>query len=126
MTMNKVVHFEIPVDDLERAKKFYGEVFDWKINDIPEMQYTILQTVEVDENQMPKELGAINGGMMKREPRVPHPVVTIDVPDIDEAMEKIISMGGSEVMEKMEIPDMGWAAYFKDSEGNVIGLWQNK
>lgn len=45
---NKVVHFEIPADDLDRAKKFYQSIFGWKIIDYPEMQYTIVQTVDVD------------------------------------------------------------------------------
>jgi len=123
--MDKVVHFEIPVDDLERAKKFYKDVFDWKITDIPQMNYTTLGTVEVDEKQMAKEIGAINGGMMKRDAKIPHPVITIGVENIDEAMKKVRSMGGSEIQAKIEVPNMGWSAYFKDSEGNILGLWQD-
>ena len=123
--MDKVVHFEIPADDLERAKKFYKDMFDWKITDIPEMNYITLGTVGVDENQMAKEPGAINGGMMKRDPKIPHPIITIGVQDIDEAMEKVKSMGGEEIQEKIEVPSMGWSAYFKDPEGNIMGLWQD-
>ena len=65
--MDKVVHFEIPVDDLKRAQNFYKIIFGWTIEPMPEMNYTILRTVEVDEKFMPKEKGAINGGMMKRD-----------------------------------------------------------
>ena len=65
--MDKVVHFEIPVDDLKRAQNFYKIIFGWTIEPMPKMNYTILITVEVDEKFMPKEKGAINGGMMKRD-----------------------------------------------------------
>lgn len=60
--MNKIVHFEIPFDDKERAGEFYKNVFDWQIEDMPSMNYTIARSAEVDENQMIKEPGAINGG----------------------------------------------------------------
>lgn len=53
------------------------------------------------------------------------PVVTVDVEDIDAALAKIAAVGGSVFRGKMEVPGMGWNAYFKDSEGNIVGLWQN-
>lgn len=125
--MNKVIHFEIPADDVQRARDFYHEVFGWKINPIPSMDYTIVMTGPTDEkNGMNKEPGFINGGMMKRGSDVTHPVVTIDVEDIEAAMKKITTHGGAFISSKMDVGDMGYAAYFKDSEGNVIGLWQNK
>ena len=66
--MRKVVHFEIPVDDVERAKSFYGSVFDWDLNTMPvgEGEYTIATTTPVDDSMMPTERGAINGGLMER------------------------------------------------------------
>jgi predicted enzyme related to lactoylglutathione lyase len=67
MNMGKVVHFEIPADNLARAKKFYSTVFGWNLNEIPEMEYTMVRTAESDENGMPKEPGAINGGMLQRQ-----------------------------------------------------------
>ena len=120
-----VVHFEIPADDVSRAKKFYATVFGWSANDFPEMEYVMLGTTESDENGMPKQPGAINGGMLKREDPVNYPVVTIDVENMDEALEKVKKNGGLVVREKLPVGDMGFAAYFKDSEGNTIGLWQN-
>jgi predicted enzyme related to lactoylglutathione lyase len=123
--MDKVVHFEIPAENVKRAQKFYNTVFGWKINEMPELEYTILQTVEVDEkSMMPKEAGAINGGMMKRGTLVKSPVITIAVEDIDKAMKSIEKAGGKEHSKKMAIQDMGFAAYFKDTEGNIIGLFQ--
>ncbi|MFA5869458.1 MAG: VOC family protein [Candidatus Bathyarchaeia archaeon] len=124
--MNEIVHFEIPVDDLERAQKFYETAFGWQMNYMKEMDYTMVQTTEVDEKQTPKKPGAINGGMMKRGGDVKSPVVTIDVADIDAAIVKVEKNGGKALGKKMVVGDMGWSAYFKDPEGNVIGLWQNK
>ena len=123
--MDKIVHFEIPADNLARAKKFYSTVFGWKMNEMPEMDYVTVQTVELDENGMPKEPGAINGGMLKREDPVKSPVVTISVKSIDEAAKTIEKNGGKIIRPKMPVGDMGFAAYFKDTEGNAIGLWQN-
>lgn len=124
--MDKVVHFEIPADDLARAKRFYSTVFGWKTEDVPGMEYAMAHTVAVDEKtRMPKEPGAINGGMMKRGAAVRAPVVTINVDDIDKAVQRVVKAGGKVVMEKQKVMDMGWNAYVKDSEGNVIGVWQN-
>ena len=126
--MDKVVHFEISFDDLERAKNFYGSVFGWDIMDweMPGgIVYTGIRTVDVDEKTyMPKEPGAINGGFAKRSAETPSPVITINVDSIDEAVKKIEARGGKMVGEKGEVPDMGDYAYFKDSEGNVMGLWE--
>jgi predicted enzyme related to lactoylglutathione lyase len=125
--MDKVVHFEIPVDDLARAKEFYGSVFDWGLNDADMgggSVYTTVMTVATDEKMMPKEPGALNGGMMKRSANTPAPVITIQVGSIDEVLKKIEAGGGSTVQPRTEIPNMGAFAYFKDSEGNILGLWE--
>jgi hypothetical protein len=86
--------------------------------------YTIATTVPIDEKQMPTEPGAINGGIMKRAPHTPSPVITIQVDAIDDALKRIEAAGGSTVTPRTAIPDMGAFAYFKDSEGNVMGLWE--
>ena len=123
---NSVVHFEIPADDFERAQTFYSEAFGWNMMHMPEMKYTMVGTTESNEQGMPTAPGAINGGMGQRQaPFAEHPTVTIGVDDIDKAFEKISSAGGAPLGEKMAVGDMGWAAYFTDSEGNVIGLWQS-
>lgn len=124
--MDKIVHFEIPADDLERAKEFYEEVFGWHIEDVPEMDYTMLHTGPTDKKGMVKEKGFINGGMFKRNKDVKNVTITIDVDDIDESIEKIESNGGEVIKGKMDVGDMGYVAYFKDSEGNLIGLWETK
>jgi len=124
--MDSVVHFEIPADNPKRAQKFYSTVFGWKINSMPDMGYALLGTTEVEKNQMPTKPGAINGGMLKRQAPVKSVVITINVASIDDAAKKIVKQGGKVVRKKSKVGDMGYAAYFKDTEGNVMGLWQNK
>ena len=123
--MRSVVHFEIPADDVARAKQFYSSVFDWQLQDMPEMDYTIVRTTEVDENQMPTSAGAINGGLMRRSAETPAPVLTIDVESVDQALKQVEAAGGRTVRPRTEIPGMGAFAYFTDPEGNTIGLWEN-
>lgn len=127
--MNKVVHFEIPTDDHPRAKRFYAEVFGWGVQDMPtgEDVYTFAITSPVDENFQHQEPGAINGGMFKRSPQLPitSPVITIGVDSIDEHLRRIEEAGGSTEVPKGEVPGMGYYAYFKDTEGNLMGLWES-
>jgi uncharacterized protein len=125
--MRKVVHFEIPAEDLDRARNFYGSVFGWELQTMPMQggEYTIVKTTAVDEQtQIPTEPGAINGGMMQRDERVTSPVITVDVHAIDDALKEIEAAGGSTVTPRTPIPGMGAFAYFRDPEGNVLGLWE--
>lgn len=124
--MRSVVHFEIPADDVARAKEFYRSVFDWQMQDMPAMNYTIVRTTEVDEaTQMPTTAGSINGGLMSRSAEAPAPVLTIDVESVDQALEQVEAAGGRVVRARTEIPGMGAFAYFTDPEGNTLGLWEN-
>lgn len=120
----KVVHFEIPADDVERAQDFYRESFGWEMNAMPEMSYTIVMTTKTNDQGVPADPGAINGGMLKRSSPVTSPVITVDVTDIDAALRRIESSGGATLQPKQPVGDMGFAAYFKDCEGNVMGLWE--
>ncbi len=121
----EVNHFEIPYDKADRAKKFYTEIFGWKLQEMPEMKYTLVSACTVDDKGRPTKPGCINGGMMKRMPEVKAPVVTISCDDIEKTFEKIKALGGKMLIKKQPVGDMGWSAYAKDSEGNVIGLWQS-
>ena len=122
----KVVHFEIPADNLERAKSFYQKAFGWQINQYPGMEYHMVGTTPVDQKtQMPTEPGAINGGMTKRNDQVKNTVITVDVADIDLSLKSIEKLGGKVVQKKVPVANMGFTAYIKDTEGNVVGLWQN-
>jgi hypothetical protein len=122
--MRKVVHFELPADDISRAKQFYDSVFGWGLQDVEGMDYTSITTVQVDENQMPTEPGAINGGLTSRSDEVNVPVLTVDVESIEDTLSSVEAAGGSSVRPRTEIPGMGAYAYFRDTEGNVVGLWE--
>jgi|SRR5436190_16542720 len=121
----RVVHFEVPFDDAERARAFYRKVFDWQIQEVPEMQYNMVSTGPAGPDGMPSEPGFIGGGMMQRQAPVDKPVITLAVDDIDATSKAIESNGGRTLGDKMAVGDMGFAAYFTDSEGNLMGLWQN-
>ncbi len=122
----RVVHFEIPFDDGDRARAFYKDAFGWNLVHMPEMSYTMVSTGPTTEQGPPSEPGFINGGMLDRSESLSgSPVVVVDVEDIDAALAKIESLGGSTLSAKLPVGEMGFAAYFKDSEGNAVGLWQN-
>ncbi len=120
----RVVHFEIPFDDGDRARGFYKELFGWQAVEMPELAYTIV-TTGPSSDQGPTEPGYIGGGMLSRQQAATdRPVVVIDVASIDETLARIGGMGGSTVVGKTPVGDMGFAAYFTDPEGNVMGLWE--
>ena len=98
----RIVHFEIPFDDGDRARKFYADAFGWNTAEIPGMDYTMAGTGPTGEQGMPSEPGYINGGMFQRTPDFPSgPVITVDVPDIDAALAKIEQLGGATVQQEV-------------------------
>ena len=119
----RVVHFEIPFDDGDRARAFYREAFGWQLQEWGEGSYTLVTTGPSGETG-PEEPGFINGGMMRREGPGDGPIIVIDVEDIDAALENIEKLGGQTLLGRQAVGEMGWAAYFKDVEGNSMGLWQ--
>lgn len=123
--MAKVVHFEIPFDNKQRAMKFYADSFGWRLQDMPEMNYVMAYSVDVDEQHRPKEAGAINGGLFQRPKEAPHPVLYVDVPSVEDAIGKVKTAGGAVVTPTTPIPGMGAYARVKDTEGNVIGLFES-
>jgi predicted enzyme related to lactoylglutathione lyase len=120
----RVVHFELPVDDIGRAQGFYSAAFGWRINHLPGEGYALIGTTPAGANG-PTEPGAINGGMLTRQDPVRAPVVIIEVDDIDETLEGIERLGGHTARARFPVANMGFSAYFTDTEGNVVGLWQN-
>lgn len=120
----RVVHFEVPYDDADRARAFYSEVFGWAIQPVPEFEYNFVQTGPTAEDGMPTESGYIGGGMFQRQEDIGRPIITIDVDDMAQALATIAEHGGAAVGEPQQVGDMGIAAYFTDSEGNLMGLWQ--
>lgn len=91
---------------------------------MPEFDYHFVQTGPTQENGMPTELGYIGGGMFQRQDDISRPIITIDVDDMTAALAAVAENGGAAVGEPQPVGDMGVAAYFTDSEGNLMGLWQ--
>ncbi|MBB3113199.1 hypothetical protein FHS18_005302 [Paenibacillus phyllosphaerae] len=125
--MGRVVHFEIHVDNMERAQKFYGEVFGWTFQDWTEyagMPY--YGAVTGDDQEM-----GINGALVKRQGPPPAPgqpmngfACTMGVADYDATEAKILEQGGIVALPKYALPGMAWQGYYIDTEGNVIGIHQ--
>jgi predicted enzyme related to lactoylglutathione lyase len=122
--MNRVIHFEIQADDINRAILFYQKVFGWTIKkwEGTGMDYWLIMTG-------PKEEPGIDGGMAKRQ--TPGPcgcigtyVCTIGVKDIDETTKKITENGGAILMPKQELMGVGLFASCKDTEGNTFSVMQ--
>jgi predicted enzyme related to lactoylglutathione lyase len=135
--MNRVVHFEIMADDLDRAQKFYESVFGWKfIATGPEFgNYRIIMTGPGPDEMLGKtmtpDMLGINGGMMQRNAPVPEDgkspnafTCIVGVDDIDAYITKADAAGGKPQTEKMNVPGVGKLRYYKDTEGNIFGMLQ--
>lgn len=120
---NRVVHFEIPFDDADRASSFYADIFGWQMMAMPEMGYVMVSTGPTGD-QGATEPGFINGGMLHREREWTAPNIVIDVANLEEALKAVEEHGGKTVVERQAVGDMGFTAYFRDSEGNLVGLWE--
>ncbi len=124
--MDKVTHFEIPFDNGERAGAFYKSVFGWEVSAVDSMPYWMVTTVRTGEDHRPVEAGAINGGMYQRGAGVsPNPVIVVDVPSVEARCAQVVEAGGQVVTPPQDVGTMGRYAQVKDTEGNVIGLWQS-
>ncbi len=115
--MPRVIHFEIPADEPKRAVKFYAEVFGWKIDKWEgPVDYWLAHTGEEGET-------GIDGAITPRE-NLKVTVNTIDVPSLDDFVQKVVEAGGKVVVPKQAVPGVGYMSYCADSEGNVFGMMQ--
>ncbi|MHA2394204.1 MAG: VOC family protein [Promethearchaeota archaeon] len=115
--MPKVVHFEINADDIERAKNFYEQVFEWKIEKWEGGEYWVIQAGKEDE-------GGINGGLQKREEATDQIFNYISVSSVEDAKSKVEKNGGTIASPKITVPSVGYFYMFKDTEGNKLGIMQ--
>jgi len=117
--MQTPIHFEIPVDNMERAQKFYRELFEWDISSAGNNfdNYFIIQTTEDGRT-------GINGGMLMRS-NPDQPIINyISVDDIDASLAKLEELGGSVLMPKMPVKGVGWNCVVRDTENNMFGMIQ--
>lgn len=114
---NPFVHIELETKDVEKSKKFYTSMFDWKLDEIPGMDYTIINVGE-----------GTGGGIMKK----PDPAIMdnwlpyILVDDVIASTKKATSLGGTVAKDVTEVPDMGWFSVIIDPTGAAFGMWQPK
>ena len=120
--MPRVIHFEIHASDPERLADFYAKVFGWTFNHLPQFDYWLIDSGAGD---------GINGGMLKRKGAkaaegqpVNAFVCTVGVPSLDVAFDRAVKEGAVVAMPKHAIPGVGYQAYVKDPDGNLIGLHQ--
>jgi predicted enzyme related to lactoylglutathione lyase len=123
--MPTIVHFEIPADDVERSKKFYTDLFGWKIEKWPgstsgggDIEYWTITTTDDKGNK------ALGGGMMKRQGPNQPIINYIDVKSVDEYSSKVQQLGGKVHVPKMAVPGMGYLAICLDTENNAFGIWE--
>ena len=122
--MNKVSHFHIPVDNMDRAKKFYHNIFGWKIAETG--KYHLAITTPIDERGRPKEPGGINGALYTKITPEDSISIVIRVSSIDDHLKKIEDGGGQIITKKTPAGNIGFHAEFYDTEKNIIGLWEEK
>lgn len=116
-----MVHFEIPSDDIERAKKFYNSLFGWNMEKMPgPMEYWMFVTTNSKGEQ------TVGGGVMKRQ--MPNESITnyIDVNSVEEYAQKVEKLGGKVIKSKTEVPGHGWFIVCMDTENNIFALWESK
>jgi predicted enzyme related to lactoylglutathione lyase len=119
-----IIHFEIPASDVEKLKRFYEEIFGWKITQAEgPIEYWVIQTVPVDPNGMPLRPG-VNGGMYKKQQPENKPINYFAVESINDFLAKIEKLGGKIIQPKEEVPNVGWIAAAVDPEGNQFALIQ--
>jgi len=121
--MNRVVHFEIHASDPAKLVEFYTNVFGWKVNHMPEFDYWLIDTGA--------EGAGIGGGLTRRRGSAPADgapvsafVCSLGVVSVDDMLSKALGRGASIALPKMGIPGVGWQAYIKDPDGNILGLHQ--
>ena len=131
--MPTIVHFEIPADDVDRAKKFYSDLFGWKIEKNTDnnngrltsaatgepIEYWVITTTDDKGNK-----AAVGGGMMKRQMPEHHITNYIGIDSIDKYASRIEKIGGKVFAAKHAVPGMGYFALCSDTENNVFAVWE--
>lgn len=119
---NKLTHFAIHIDDIDRAKNFYDEVFDWGFNSYGPSDFLQIKADRSDDGEV---IGALQS---RRYSSIPDRIVgfecTIGVENLDDIIERVNNNGGQIVLPKTAVPTVGWIAKILDTEGNVLCAMQ--
>lgn len=111
---NPFVHVELQTQDLAKARAFYGQLFDWKLEPVPQMDYTMIQVGE-----------GTGGGMWESKARGSQWLAYVLVDDVRAATQKAQSLGATVAKEVTEVPGMGWFSIIVDPTGAALGMWQS-
>lgn len=118
--MATIVHFNIGASNPERAKTFYENLFNWKIEKLP-MDYYMISTTDLQGRP------GIGGGFSKQGPGDQPGIVNyIGVTSIDTVLKQVTALGGTVLQHKQEIPGYGWLALCTDTENNVFGVFEEE
>jgi uncharacterized protein len=121
----RVGHVEIPADDPSRATRFYEQAFGWKVTPLSRTHsYGRLDTTL--QGEAARATGSTIGGLLERGAwQIEHPLVMLHVEDasLDECLRRIVAAGGSAELSPRLVGDLGEYAQFRDTEGNLFGLW---
>jgi len=131
--MSTIVHFEIPSDDVKRSRKFYTDLFGWKIEKFAgadnsqltsaatgqPLEYWIISTADDKGNK------GLGGGMMKRQMSEQHITNYINVESIDKYSSKVKDLGGKVMSPKHAVPGMGYFVLCQDTENNNFAIWES-
>ena len=117
MAQHPIVHVDIPVGNPDTDGKFYAELFDWQIESMPEMNYTMFRAGDGPGGGLPK----IDG----ESTRANEPLVYVGTDSVDASLEKATALGATVAVPKMEIPGIGWFGIFVDPSGNRIGVFED-
>jgi len=112
---NPICHWELMVNDVEKAKRFYSTVFGWRFDSSKTAEYTMIDTGQ-----------GVGGGMMAKPPGAPSAALNsyFQVDDVEKTLRTVVEAGGAVIVPKTEIPRMGWFAMFLDPDRIPIGVWQ--
>jgi predicted enzyme related to lactoylglutathione lyase len=131
--MPRPVHFEIHAVDPEAMRAFYESVFGWRIKQWGDIPYWLVTTGDGEPmGGQPSSEPGIDGGLVPRQGAAPTDgqpvnafVVTVDVPNCEGYVDRAVAAGGSIALPLMPVPGVGWLAYVKDPDGNILGLLQS-
>jgi uncharacterized protein len=117
MAKHPIVHIEFSAQDPDEAAKFYGELFGWEMQHMPEMNYVTFNPGEGPGGGFNPLSDQVKAGDV---------YVYVGTDDIEDTLARVKSLGGKTLMPKTEIPNIGWFAFFSDPTGNTVGLYTGR